>query len=72
MERGFGGGIPRTPTFVKMNPSAFSKGKFPVESLRPSKVNRENGRGAEREEENGEEEGREPGSWIFSARLRGR
>lgn len=38
-----------------MKPSAFSKGKFPVEPLGPSKVNRENGRGAEREQRRGGE-----------------
>lgn len=65
-------GIPFTLTFAKMKPSAFAKGKLPVGPLGPLKVNQENGRGAEREREKGEKEGREPGSWIFSARLRGR
>ena len=50
------GGIPFIPAFVKMKPSAFSKGKLPVEPLGPSKVNQENGRGAERDGERGEEE----------------
>lgn len=51
-----GEGIPFIPAFVKMKPSAFSKGKLPVEPLGPSKVNQENGRGAERDGERGEEE----------------
>ena len=61
----FGGvlfGDPTHPNLCKKEIITFSKGKVPVGPLGPSKVNLENGRGAEREREKGEKEGRGPGS----------